>query len=97
MPIELVEIDTGTLENGDQLRMRAKPDATARQLFLVAFEDNRVPPGAAQKLRREQSAERAADDQRSAHLCPSPKKVEGEECRDGHHGIAQANSSWPGL
>ena len=68
MPIDLVEIDAGALENGDELRMRAEPDAAARQFLIVALEYGGVPADRAQQMRDHQPAERAADDQ-SAGRC----------------------------
>ena len=70
----LVEIDAGALEDGDELRMRAEPDAAARQFLVIALEHGGVPAGRAQQMRRDQPAERAADDEGAArtHLFPSP-------------------------
>ena len=61
MPIDLVEIDAGALENGDELRMGAEPDAAARQFLIVALEHRGVPADRAQQMRDHQPAERAAD------------------------------------
>src|SRR4029077_19004121 len=36
-PHRLVEIDAGALEDGDELRMGAQPNAAARQLLVIAL------------------------------------------------------------
>jgi hypothetical protein len=46
--------------------MGAESNAAAGQIFLIALEHDRVPTAAAKKVRRQQPAERSADDERTA-------------------------------
>src|SRR6185437_7662710 len=73
----IVKIDTGALEDADQLRVRAEPDAAARQFLLVALEYHGVPARRAQQMRHDQPAKRTTDDESAAltHAPPSALHV----------------------
>ena len=62
-PHGFVEVDADAAQNVDELRMRADAGAAAGEVLGVALEHDGVPAGAAQEMRRQQSAERAADHQ----------------------------------
>ena len=94
----LVERDAGAPQDGDQLRMRPEPDAAARQFLGIALEDDRVPANAAEQMRGEKPAERAADHQRTRHLSAFLATAAGD-CRSSAvplHGVAQPRLSCPG-
>ena len=73
--MEFVEGDADPPQHVDQLRMGADAGAAADEVSGVALEHDDVPADVAQEMRRQQSAERAADDQgarRPWHLSARP-------------------------
>jgi hypothetical protein len=62
----LIEGDTGTAQHGGELRMGAKADAAAGQIFPVTLEYQRIPAAAPKEIGRQQPAQRSADDEGAA-------------------------------
>ena len=58
-----VGMDSETVKNLDQLRLRHDSGAAARKLALDPLEDLHVPPAAGERERAQQPAHRPADDE----------------------------------
>ena len=74
-PHGLVEFDADAAKDVDELGMGADAGAAAGEVLGVALEHDDVPADAAQEMRRQQAAERAADHQSasSGHDLNAPR------------------------